>query len=129
MPRTKTTPMDFIVTALKKNKAMSYGDLKAAADKKRLTVYPIMYGRAKALLGLVKSAPRGQGKAKRAAAARLAAGTAKRGPGRPRGSKNRVASSNGSLDSLMTEVRAMVRERDALRRTLEQVSAKLAGVV
>jgi hypothetical protein len=36
---------------------------------------------------------------------------------------------NGSLDSLMTEVREMVRERDALRRTLEQVTAKLAGVV
>lgn len=61
---------DFLVSALKANKGAQYSDLKAKADKKGLTVYPVMFGRAKALLGLVKTARRGQGKAAKAAGAR-----------------------------------------------------------
>lgn len=64
--------MDFIVNKLKKNSDFAYGDIRAAAEKKGLTIYPIMYGRAKAMLGLVEVAPRGKGKAKARKAAKTA---------------------------------------------------------
>jgi hypothetical protein len=54
--------MDFLVAELKKNKKAPYADIKAKADEKKLSLYPIMFGRAQALLGIVKSAKRGTGK-------------------------------------------------------------------
>ena len=54
--------MEFIVEALKKNRKAAYADLKAKADEKKLKVFPIMFGRAQAMLGIVKSAKRGTGK-------------------------------------------------------------------
>ena len=59
------TAMDLILSQLKRNKEVAYADVKAAAQKKGLVVWPIMYGRAKGLLGLVPIAPRGEGKIKR----------------------------------------------------------------
>ena len=60
--------MEFIVDALKKNRKAAYSDLKAKADEKKLKVFPIMFGRAQAMLGIVKSAKRGTGKAAKASA-------------------------------------------------------------
>jgi len=62
--------MKFLVDSLEKNRSASYADLKAKADEKKLAVYPIMFGRAQALLGIVKSAKRGTGKFARATAAK-----------------------------------------------------------
>jgi hypothetical protein len=80
--------MDHIVASLKKDKNASYADIKTAADKKGLTIFPVMFGRAKLLLGYVKAAPRGTGRWAQAKAAKAAAAgmppPAKRGPGRPR---------------------------------------------
>jgi hypothetical protein len=70
---------EFLVQALKANKGALYSDLKERADKRGLTVFPVMFGRAKAMLGLVKSAKRGQGNA-----AKKAAGKAAGPRGRPR---------------------------------------------
>ena len=68
MPSKKAVAgMELIVAALRRNKNATYADIKASADKKGVSVYPIMFGRAKALLGLVKVAKRGQGKAAREA--------------------------------------------------------------
>ncbi|MEO6595608.1 MAG: hypothetical protein ABIP94_12720, partial [Planctomycetota bacterium] len=58
-----------VVSALKKNTKAAHADIKAEADAKKLTLYPIMFGRAQALLGIVKSAKRGTGKTARASAA------------------------------------------------------------
>jgi hypothetical protein len=86
MATKKSNPaMDFLVAELKKNKKSSYADIKAKADEKKLSLYPIMFGRAQAMLGIVKSAKRGTGKfakAKKAAKARAAAGGRR---GRPSG--------------------------------------------
>jgi len=71
--------MEFLVESLKKDKTAAYADLKAKADAKKLTIFPVMYGRAKAMLGLVKVAKYGTGKFARANAATAAKGTAKRG--------------------------------------------------
>src|SRR5688572_3970922 len=73
---------EFLLEALKADKGAQYSDLKQKAEEKGLTVYPIMFGRAKAMLGLVKSAERGESKK---AAKRAKASPGKRGPGRPRG--------------------------------------------
>ena len=51
----------------------SMAEIAAAAQKKGMKVFPIMFGRAKAMLGLVPSAPRGAGKATRKKAAAKAA--------------------------------------------------------
>src|SRR5262249_54712314 len=96
--------MAHIVASLEKNRNASYADIKAAADKKALPIFPVMFGRAKLLLGHVEAAPRGTGKWARAKAAKAAAaGTpvpAKRGPGRP---PRQAARPNGiaGLDSVL----------------------------
>jgi transposase-like protein len=69
MPATKPTPLSFLLSRLKANPKADYASLKAGAEKQKLKVWPIMYGRAKALLGLVPSAKRGQGRAAKASKA------------------------------------------------------------
>lgn len=64
----KQTPLEFLVARLKANPKADYGALKAVAEKRKLEVWPVMFGRAKALLGLVPMAKRGQGKAAKARA-------------------------------------------------------------
>ena len=67
--KSQSPAMEFLVDSLKRNPKASYADLKAKADEKKLKLYPIMFGRAQALLGIVKSAKRGHGKAAKARAA------------------------------------------------------------
>lgn len=121
--------MDFIVEQLKKNPNIAYADIKQAADSKRLKVFPIMFGRAQAMLGIVKSKPRGQGKA---AAAKRGDQPApqKRGPGRPR--KSAPASfDSGSLESIIAAVKsseqAKARYRDALEKIQQVLESALAS--
>ena len=77
LKKPQSPAMEFIVDALKKNRKAAYADLKAKADEKKLEVFPIMFGRAQAMLGIVKSAKRGTGKvAKASASARKATGKA-----------------------------------------------------
>ena len=62
MAASKSNPaMEFIVESLNSNRSAAYKDIAEAAAKKKLKIYPIMFGRAQALLGIVKAAPRGQG--------------------------------------------------------------------
>jgi len=90
--------MEFLVSSLKANRKASYADLKAKADEKKLKLFPIMFGRAQALLGIVKSAKRGTGKFARARAAKAGgASPAKRG--RPLGGG---ASKSGQVRALLS---------------------------
>ena len=118
-----TGAMDFIVAQLKKNKKASYADIKKAADAKKLKVFPIMYGRAQAMLGIVKAKPRGQGKAatrKKAAAAGL-----RRGPGRPR--KNPIDGiDTSSLDGIIAAVKSSEQAKARYRSALEKIQTILA---
>ena len=109
--------------------------VKAAADEKRVTVYPIMYGRAKAMLGLVKVAKRGQSKAAKKQSGKRGPGrppkVGKRGPGRLRkAGRGASASSNGldGLQGLVDTVRENERENRALRTVLEKISAVIGNV-
>lgn len=104
--------MAFLLAALEKDRGASYGDLKAAAEKKDLKVFPIMYGRAQALLGIVKAAKRGEGKAAKATKAAKAAKAAKvvkavkasAAPARTAGKRGRPMNS----DSKSGQIRALI---------------------
>jgi hypothetical protein len=89
-----TEGMAFIVESLKNSKSASYADIKAAADKKGLKVWPIMFGRAQLLLGHVKGAKRGTGKYAKANAAKAAGGL-------PRGRKPDASSKSGQVRELL----------------------------
>jgi len=118
--------MDFIVDSLKSNRNAKYADIAAAAAKKRLKIYPIMFGRAQALLGIVKSSPRGQGKA--AMAKRKGPKPAgKRGPGRPR--KNAMAGFDGTLEGIVTAVKTSEQAKARYRSALEKIQAILADAL
>jgi hypothetical protein len=131
--------MEFIVESLKQNRAAAYKEIAEAAGKKKLKIYPIMYGRAQALLGIVKAAPRGQGKAAKAkkqaaqpvtAAAATSVAAPKRGPGRPR--KNPVAATpsfDGSLEGIVAAVKSSEQARARYRGALEKISSILAEVL
>jgi hypothetical protein len=84
MAASKSNPaMEFIVDSLKSDRSAAYKDIAEAAAKKKLKIYPIMFGRAQALLGIVKAAPRGQGKAAKAAKAKAAKAAAPAAPAAP----------------------------------------------
>jgi hypothetical protein len=130
MAAKKSAPaMDFIVESLRKNKNLSYAEVLEAAKRRNLKIYPIMYGRAKALLGLVPVSPRGQGRKAAASAGRSARGPGrppmKRGPGRP----PRSVGAGGSLDDVISALKEGDRERDRYRRALEQIRGILESIV
>ena len=129
MASKKNNPaMDFIVESLKSNKAATYAEIKDAADKKKLKIFPIMFGRAQALLGIVKQAPRGQGKAAKAKAAAAGAPMApKRGPGRPR--KVPVPAFDGTLDGIVAAVKNSEQAKAKYRQALERIQGILADVL
>ena len=121
--------LQFIVDYLKSDKAASYADIRVAAEKKGFIVWPIMYGKAKAILGMVPVAKRGHGKA--AKAARLgrpaATATVKRGPGRPPKSAA-TGGSLGSLDALIGALKDGESERHRLRKALDQIRGILEAL-
>ena len=134
MAAKKSNPaMDYIVSRLKKNPEVAYADVKEGAEAKKLTVHPIMYGRAKLLLGMVKpgkgkAAKKKAKKAKGAKATTRKTGkkTGRRGPGRPRkaGGRGRSSAAGNAIDSIQAlarEVQAQGRENEALRSTLEKL--------
>lgn len=121
----KSSPaMEFVVDYLKRKRDASFADIRDAAAKKRLKIYPIVYGRAQALLGIVKSAPRGSGKQAqaraRAAAGRTAAGGGRRGR-RPRA----AAPALDSLDNVIAAVKENQAEKERLRSVLEKIQGLL----
>lgn len=126
MAAKKNPAMDFIVDSLKNNKHALYADIAEAAKKRGHTIYPIMYGRAKAMLKLVPVAPRGQG---RKGAVKSGRGPgrppAKRGPGRP----PKSVAAAGSLDAVISALKEGDRERDRYRRALEQIRSILVSIL
>lgn len=125
--------MEFLVETLKSDKNAVYKDVAEAAAKKKLTVYPIMWGRAKAMLGLVKVAPRGQGKmakakAKAKAAAATGAAPVKRGPGRPRKNPAPAATFSG-LEGIVAAVKGSEAAKAKYHSALEKIQAILAAAL
>ena len=122
MATKKQSPaMEFVVAALKKNPDVDYGTVKAAATKKGLTIFPIMYGRAKALLGLVPVAPRGS--KKKGASARTA---------KKKATRSTARTDTGPLDSLhdlIADMKEVARDRDRYQQALQKISQILESTL
>ncbi|MFN7669380.1 MAG: hypothetical protein ACK5S5_02955 [Planctomycetota bacterium] len=146
MAASKSNPaMEFIVDSLKSDRSAAYKDIAEAAAKKKLKIYPIMFGRAQALLGIVKAAPRGQGKAAKAAkakaakAAKAAAPAAaaapallapvKRGPGRPRKNPLPAPAFDGTLEGIVAAVKGSEQAKARYHAALSKIQAILADVL
>jgi hypothetical protein len=129
---------------LRKKPTASFGDVKAAAEKKKIMIYPITYGRAKALEGLVEVAAYGASKksSKKSGAkrgpGRPKGSKNKRGPGRPKGSKNkrgpasrsRTSPMTGldSIENLVSTIKTLQRERDDAVRAVDKIRTLLASL-
>jgi hypothetical protein len=120
--------MEFLVESLKNDRNAVYRDVAEAAVKKKLKVYPIMWGRAKALLGYVKVAPRGQGKMAKARAEKAAGAAPKRGPGRPPKAASAVAF-DGTLESIVNAVKGSEQAKARYRAALEKIQTILADAL
>jgi hypothetical protein len=129
MAAKKVSPaMEFIVEQLKKNRKIGYAEIRAAADAKKLKVFPIMFGRAQALLGIVKMSPRGQGKQARAKAIAVP-GMVKRGPGRPRKDAGVSNVDTSSLDGIIAAVRQSELAKARYRAALEKIQGILGAAL
>ena len=143
MAASKSNPaMEFIVDSLNSNRSAAYKDIADAAAKKKLKIYPIMFGRAQALLGIVKAAPRGQGKAAKAAKAKAAKTEApaaaaapsllapvKRGPGRPRKNPLPAPAFDGTLEGIVAAVKGSEQAKARYHAALSKIQAILAEVL
>ena len=128
MVRKTTSPaMDFIIAQLKKEPTVEYRTVKDRADERGMTIYPIMYGRAKALLGLVPTRPRKEkaGKARQGSLRK----TTPRRSARSHGNGS-VEDFEGQLVRAITDIQERAtadsqRLRDAIRKAIEVVEAAL----
>jgi hypothetical protein len=117
--------MQFVVDHLRAAKNAPYREIAEAAAKKGLKLVPVVYGRARAALGMAKKTK----------------APSKRGPGRPKGSKNKVAgrgprrppgsgrkaSSLTGLSGVIAHVRGLEREVADLRARMAKIAAVAAG--
>lgn len=109
---TKPDALSFCRTYLRRSPKATFAQIRDAAKKKRLTLWPVSYGRALSLEGLVKSKPR---KSKKKTGK-------KRGPGRPKGSKNkRPGVKLSGLDGLVSTLQALQKERDEAVKVLDKI--------
>lgn len=117
--------MAAIVDYLKEHRKAEYRDVVDAVAKNGHKIFPVMYGRAQALLGIVRMRKRGAGGKRVAARRRRSTRTVARRAGR-----SRVRA--GGLDQLkgfLADYEELRRERDALRDALEAAHRAIAKVV
>ena len=131
MATKKPDALSFCRTYLRRSPKATYAQIRDAAKKKRLTLWPISYGRALSLEGLVKSKPKKKTKKKgktkvgkkrgRPKGSKNKKATVKRG--RPKGSKNRKKGSMNlsGLDGLVSILKTLQRDRDDAQKTLAKI--------
>jgi hypothetical protein len=121
LSRPSTPAFEFLVEELRREPTISYGELKTTADARGLKIAPIMYGRAKALLGLVPVRPRGQGKNRK-----------KQGvAGLTRAESASAEQFAQQLEAVrdIEGVRAIARQLDQERRQLRETLERLAHLI
>lgn len=123
-PNTKKSKpgFEFLVESLRADGTLSYGDLRAQAEQRGLQIAPIMYGRAKALLGLVPVRPRGQGKNRTAAARAKAANTLGSTTPTPPDKFSKQLERVRNVEDLVKIVKHLDGERRRLRGLLERIA-------
>jgi len=125
LSKPSTPAFEFLMEQLRAQPTLSYGELRAAADQRELKIAPIMYGRAKALLGLVPVRPRGQGKRRKRAAnvplERVRAET-------PEKFAQQLEAVQG-VEDLRAIARQLDMERRRLRASLEQIATEVEDAI
>ena len=122
--RRGSAAFDFIVEELRREGGISYAVLREHAAARGFSIAPIMYGRAKAMLGLVPVKPRGSGKARKAAS--------EAGPLRLKQVDSVAADRFGKqLDEVrnLEQLVAVVKEFDAERRRLREVLERIVTMI
>jgi hypothetical protein len=119
--RKSSVPFEFLIQELRREPGLTYGELRDRATARGFPIAPIMYGRAKAVLGLVPVKPRGK---KNAAAAPPAPRTLKQIESitTTRGTKGE---GTGGLEQLVEVVKSLDADRRRLRAVLERVVAMI----
>ena len=133
MAAKKSATLAFTRQYLRKKPEASFAEIRDAAAEKDLKIYPIVFGRAKALEGLVKVAPYGSKKkareAKKAeAAAEMSAGSEEAIPA----DKTAGAAPSGaleSIDALIAGMRENHDERARYRAALIKISEILDAIL
>ncbi|HET6202466.1 MAG TPA: hypothetical protein VFI25_06655 [Planctomycetota bacterium] len=117
MTQTTSSAMTFIIDYLRRESDAPYKAVQAAAKESGHTIYPVMYGRAKAILGLIPVKKRG---------------TASPGP-KPRGRRaGRTILKLESLEDLkgfLDSFKKVQTERDGYREALESIVASARRVL
>ncbi|MFY9346020.1 MAG: hypothetical protein WAT39_26255, partial [Planctomycetota bacterium] len=124
-PRRKGSPaFDFLVQELRADASLVYGVLRERAEAKGLKIAPIMYGRAKAVLGLVPVKPRGQGRkaiATAAAAANAPPRTLKQVESVAADRFHQELENVRNLEQLVNTVKELDADRRRMRDLLERI--------
>ncbi len=105
----------FVVEQLKESPDLSFSEVKLKAAEAGLKIYPILYGRAKALLGLVPVAPRGSKKV----AKKVRKSSQKDAAAVPSASPDTPLE---SLSAVIEAMKACELQREAYRKTLEEIA-------
>jgi len=122
--KSKSPAYDVSLKMLEKDPNVPFSDVKAACEKKGLSIFPIVYGRAKKALGLVGTnspTPRG---AKKKPGRKPGA----RPVGRPRKHPRPAATGNG-LEAVIETMRSSEEERERMRHTLVEIRDLIDSVV
>jgi hypothetical protein len=121
-PRKSTPGFEFVLDALRDDNTLSYGDLKVRAEQRGHKIAPIMYGRAKALLGLVPVAARGEGKNRKATAHTQVMRTQQTDQTKLVATIGQQLDSVRNLDDLVQIIKDLDADRRRLRGLLEQIA-------
>lgn len=127
---------EFLVEQLRAEPTLSYGDLRRRAEAEGHPIAPIMYGRGKAMLGLVPVKPRGsKKKAADAAAATKSAAVSAAAPAVPLVLKqvesvdadrfSKQLADARTLDQLVAAVKELDAERRRLRNLLIDIVTRI----
>lgn len=109
---------------LTKNHNATFAECRDHLAREGFDLFPISYGRAKALLGLVPTKKRGTGeRATNGTRANSVPNVLRRGPGRPR------KAANVGLDASLAEVRRVATEHTAMRTAFNKIFGILQDTV
>lgn len=136
MAAKKSASLDFTRKYLRKKPEATFAEIRDAAEEAGLKIYPIVFGRAKALEGLVKVAPYGSKKrAREAAAESRASGAApvlhlprERGMERP-GERQGKGPGIESIEAVIAGMRENHLDRERYRSALIRISEILDEVL
>lgn len=128
-PRRKgSAAFDFLVQELRREPNLLYAELRERCEAKGWKIAPIMYGRAKAVLGLVPVKPRGTGK-------RAVASAASAAPAAPMILKQVESVAADRFQKHLADVRqvdqlvAVVKELDNDRRRLRELLERIVSMI